>query len=127
MLKTLSLILCPVIATGVAVKTVPSVKKAVHKATAPRVVAKRAPPAPPPCIIPISLEPLRIDVAPKTTALLDFGALSPAKPLEVASAVPPIIIPTSSTPLPEPATWIAMVAGFGAVGGVMRQRRPLHA
>lgn len=34
-------------------------------------------------------------------------------------------LPGVSGPIPEPATWALMIAGFGAVGGALRRRRAL--
>jgi len=47
-------------------------------------------------------------------------------PSDETNPVPPDIVPTPpvAAPIPEPAMWVTMIAGFGMVGGMVRKRHP---
>ncbi len=40
------------------------------------------------------------------------------------TVLPPVVPPVGA--VPEPATWLMLIAGFGVIGGAMRRRRRVH-
>lgn len=40
------------------------------------------------------------------------------------TVIPPVVPPVGA--VPEPATWLMLIAGFGIIGGAMRRRRRVH-
>ena len=137
---------CPVALTV----AVPDVRKAVHNATAPRAYAKPKtrirPPAPPveqaesfapPEDMAIAATDLAAPCAPQMTSLTgetlgDFASLP--EELTDDGKGPALLPPMQRTgpaliggaAVPEPATWVQMLVGFGAVGGATRHalRKP---
>jgi hypothetical protein len=51
----------------------------------------------------------------------DFSGLNTALDLKVSTISLQVV--ASPTPAPEPASWVMMIGGFGAVGAAMRRRR----
>ena len=73
-------------------------------------------PDPPPVVIPV-VEP--IVVSPPPSPITEPSPPPPAPP--VSPPPPPVITPVRA--VPEPATWISMLAGFALAGGALRRRR----
>lgn len=150
-LKLATACVCPVVAAGVITTQVPQIRKAVHKATAPKhrvkpKVAQRAPSPAADCppVQPVVLTSSDFPIPttePVATPLSEIGqqALSvpprvPFNPGERASfgpigggggggggGVPPP--PPTTAPLPEPAAWAFYILGFGTLGGMVRLGR----
>lgn len=55
-------------------------------------------------------------------AVRDVGPIAPGMidPLVLDA---PIVLPVAAVPLPEPASWLQMIVGFGIVGGMVRRKR----
>ncbi len=119
---------CPVVGTGTVVMSVPKARQAVHEVTAPRQYAlpktrERLPDA-----------PLQISIPPCPTVEgpgLQTGFLE-TPPVTIFTSLPPG--GTSFPPggggggggggaVPEPGTWVQMIAGFLLIGGAVRVAR----
>jgi hypothetical protein len=139
LLAKATMCVCPPALVATAVATVPPVKRAVHHLTAPsrpaakaaprRAVVKKATFAAIPCA-PVAdfdfIDSLPLETVPST--LESIGTPPPLAPLPPPIApVPPTIVirrpPTDFGAVPEPATWVMLITGFGAVGVAMRVRR----
>ncbi len=131
-LKLIAACVCPVVGTGVAVKTVPSVKRYVHQATAPKEEAKqyaaREPIQAVPCI-PVG----GTAISGGFDASAPFGAGSGGIP-GGSGVVPGTVIsrpggpsnpgnPSTPGAVPEPDSWGMMILGFAIVGYSMRKVR----
>ncbi|HTI31998.1 MAG TPA: hypothetical protein VL405_07680 [Sphingomonas sp.] len=169
--KTLALCVCPVVTAGVVATKVPQVRRAVHKATAPRLAERpqRRPAALsnvalPPCtpVAPFATLPrvaaaLPAAVLPEQPGLVPTAASGPENtgaaynpgfyapgaflpgpggtlggggtggggviipPGGGGGGVVPPAPPTSG--VPEPETWLQVLAGFGVAGGAFRVYR----
>lgn len=141
--KLMAACVCPVVGSAALTLSVPQVRDAVHKATAPRQYAKpktrvRAPAAevaaaavaPCPTAVPVVLSSLELPMVP--------DAVMP--PLDLASFNPPAVFPprapllpilplgprSQDNPppvvplLPDATTWVQMILGFGLIGGAIR-------
>jgi hypothetical protein len=144
--KIIAACVCPVAGTTALTLSVPQVRQAVHKATAPRAYAKpmtRERPAPAPAPVetamtdcpPVfvgndsSIGPLLMnpDAPPREFASVPPG--TPGFPFgpPPGPGGPGVITPPSPpgppiTPpvVPEPAAWLQMIIGFGVIGGATR-------
>lgn len=155
--KLIAACVCPVATTAALTVTVPQVREAVHKATAPRAYAKpktrvRKPAAP----AQVAAAPLECppenpvimvndrSIAPDFTLPAPFGGEEyaynppgggpggpgfpgipgrPGGPGGPGIVVPPDTPPPPPPPpppVPEPATWVQMLIGFGVIGGATR-------
>ncbi len=143
--KSLALCVCPVIGVTAALKVKP-VREAIHRATAPekgkpkraRIVHKAAaaePKAVCPDPVPVNIaavplwssgyvQPGGLTILPevKGPQSLAFGYAPGA--LAGASSLPGgpggSLVPVQQGAVPEPATWLQMVLGFGAAGAALR-------
>jgi len=147
--KLMTACICPVVGSAALTLSVPKVRDAVHKATAPRQYAKPktrvrkplanvAPAVLPPCptAVPVVLSSLELPIgqdaalAPLEIASLDTPSLNPAaprlNPLIPRTIVPggpgSIVDPEPPAPplLPDAQTWMQMILGFGLIGGTIR-------
>lgn len=137
--KLMTACVCPVVGSAALTLSVPQVREAVHKATAPRQYAKpktrvrqpvaevaSAAIAPCPTAVPVVFSSLELPVgdAGLPPTLLAFA--DPVSPIRASR--PPadstgraIVNPPAPPPLlPEPTTWMQMILGFGLIGGVIR-------
>lgn len=144
--KIIAACVCPVVGTTALTLSVPQVRQAVHKATAPRAYAKpktRVRPAPAPAPVqtamtdcpPVfvgndsSIAPL---LTPDALPPRDFVYNPPGGPVPGFPFVPPggpnpgggggggIVPPGPPPAVPEPAAWLQMIIGFGVIGGATR-------
>lgn len=136
--KLMTACVCPVVGSAALTLSVPQVKEAVHKATAPRQYAKpktrvrqpvaevaSAAIAPCPTAVPVVFSSLELPIGPAElgpTPLLDRSSVTP-----IRAPQPPVDSfarrgPETPLPplLPEPTTWMQMILGFGLIGGVIR-------
>nr|WP_293860024.1 PEPxxWA-CTERM sorting domain-containing protein [Sphingomonas sp. SCN 67-18] len=148
--KIIAACVCPVVGTTALTLSVPQVRQAVHKATAPRAYAKpktrvRAEPTPPPVqtamtdcppvfvgndssIAPLLaspdsvLPPREFAGGPPGTPGFPFVPGSPGGPGGPSGPNPPTPPNPPGPPpaVPEPAAWIQMIIGFGVIGGATR-------
>lgn len=128
---------CPVVGAGTLTMSVPKVRNAVHKATAPREYAlpktreRMAQPvsAPAPCSV-IGATPLSAGYIEDVPMAFNF----PSGPMPVpGSQIVPLSRggpgakdPIPSTPgaaVPEPHTWLQFLIGFTLIGGAVRMAR----
>lgn len=145
--KLLMTCICPVAGTTALSLGVPPVREAVHKATQPRQIAKpkvRARPELVAAAMPVAAP--AVEACPSVTPFalsdlpLETEAAFEAPPVQVAEAPSPdrlvsplsrrIFVPMSGSPMgsppmavpgvPEPATWVQLILGFGLIGGVAR-------
>lgn len=150
LLSKIAMCVCPPVVVATSAVTVPPVKRAVHRLTAPhravaRPVAHRAFSAAydcTPAAVPITnLAPLgNAVVAPAETPVANAvivpaqsGPVAAAQPISypIAGAVTPIFpisitntpINTGTSSLPEASTWAMTIGGFGAIGWAMRRKR----
>lgn len=133
--------ICPVVGSAALTLSVPKVRDAVHKATAPRQYAKPktrvrtpvaevAPAAVAPCptAVPVILSSLDLPVGPTELASFDPPDLLPpfrptgptGGPLIPRTIVPPRTIDPPAPLLPDAQTWVQMILGFGLIGGAIR-------
>lgn len=148
--KLMAACVCPVVGSAALTLSVPQVRDAVHKATAPRQYAKpktrvRTPAAevaaaavaPCPTAVPVVLSSMELPmVSDAVMPPLDFASLDPTRNFPPPRVVPPSVVPlvprdgVDPTPpivplLPDATTWVQMILGFGLIGGAIRvsQRR----
>lgn len=141
--KLMTACICPVVGSAALTLSVPKVRDAVHKATAPRQYAKPktrvrkpvasvAPAAVAPCptAVPVVLSSLDLPIGPATPLspfeFADSGGpppyipprppVQPIGPGVVTPNPPPPVVPV----LPDAQTWIQMILGFGFIGGAIR-------
>lgn len=148
LLSKVALCVCPPAMLATTVVTVPPVRQAVHRATrphhpvrhrphakrvAPRQVAAIAPCSPvaaaivAPLLTFAELAPEEFDVVPAT--LNDAGGgpggiagLPGAGFGPGAVGTAPPVLPALVSPIPEPSTWMMLIAGLGIVGVSLRSR-----
>lgn len=148
--KIIAACVCPVAGTTALTLSVPQVRQAVHKATAPRAYAKpktRVRPAPAPAPVqtamtdcpPVfvgndsSIAPLLTPNAlpPREFAYNLPGGPGPSFPFVPGGPgggggippdprIPPGPPPGPPPAVPEPAAWLQMIIGFGVIGGATR-------
>lgn len=145
------LCLCPPAMMAGTVATVPAVKRAVHHLTARRHTPASARPVAIHAMQPRVRAGNRIECAPvapialPAVPIVTYAAPIPDEPdgmatngggtpgaIGVLAAAAAVGAPASSTPaaaptdigaVPEPATWLMMIGGFGALGLALRRRR----
>lgn len=131
---------CPVVGAGTLTMSVPKVRNAVHKATAPREYAlpktreRLAEPvsAPAPCTV-IGATPLSagyIEDVPSPLYPFPGGPTpvpgSPIVPLSYGDSPNKVQIndvPTGGGAVPEPHAWLQFLIGFTLIGGAVRMAR----
>lgn len=149
LLSKVALCVCPPAMLATTVTMVPPVRKAVHSLTRPRhlprhhaptrlaslrpaaVSAPCAPAAPAPSTLLTLADLGPEDVSVIPASLDDFGSGGPGGgglgggPGYIPSAVvsPPTFADQPINSVPEPATWLMLVAGLGAAGTVLRLKR----
>ncbi|XHS00390.1 hypothetical protein ACFB49_19880 [Sphingomonas sp. DBB INV C78] len=139
---------CPVVGSAALTLSVPQVREAVHKATAPRQYAKpktrvRKPAAevaaaaiaPCPTAVPVILSALELPAeADSVLPPIEVASLNPGTVLGPPRTTPfnpvrpggggvpnPNIGTEPTTPLlPDATTWVQMILGFGLIGGAVR-------
>lgn len=135
-IKSALMMLCPLAATGVAIKTVEPVRHFVNRATAEKRLPRPAKPRP---AAPAAESYVILDRPAAVPCAVDLSTHSMSGPpgvtleipkewvpgyIQPGRRVPPpvsIIIPQQPIqPLPEPASWALMLAGFGTIGAAMR-------
>lgn len=141
--KLMTACICPVVGSAALTLSVPKVRDAVHKATAPRQYAKpktrvrqpvasAAPAAVAPCptAVPVVLSSLELPIGPANPLTpLQFADNTPSGPpgfvppppgpRPIGPGIvtpPPPVVPV----LPDAQTWIQMILGFGFIGGAIR-------
>lgn len=135
--------ICPVVGSAALTLSVPKVRDAVHKATAPRQYAKpktrvrqpvaevaAAAVAPCPTAVPVVLSSLELPIGPLAElppSIRDLTPFGPTGPGYVRPFPRPIggsiANPEPSVPpplLPDAQTWVQMILGFGLIGGAVR-------
>lgn len=125
---------CPVVGAGTLTMTVPKVRNAVHKATAPSEYAlpktrERA------AIPAAAMAPCTtIGATPLSAGYIEQGnvpyAYLPGRDSVPDSLLPPDrprTLPPGKTPVygavPEPQTWLQLIVGFTLIGGAVRMAR----
>jgi len=125
---------CPVVGAGTLTMTVPKVRNAVHKATAPSEYAlpktRERAAIPAAAVAPCST----IGATPLSAGYIEQGnspyALLPDRQPVPGSLVPPATpytLPPEkvaiSGAVPEPQTWLQFIVGFTLIGGAVRMAR----
>lgn len=143
--KLMAACVCPVVGSAALTLSVPQVRDAVHKATAPREYAKpktrvRAPAAevaaaavaPCPTAVPVVLSSMELPMTPDAMMRpLDLPPSNPPSIFPPPQINPPFITPIVPRPggdptppvvplLPDATTWVQMILGFGLIGGAIR-------
>lgn len=130
---------CPVVGAGTLTMSVPKVRNAVHKATAPREYAlpktreRMAQPvaAPAPCSV-IGATPLSAGYVEDVPTTFNFPSGptpvpgSPITPLSYGGPGDKVEIPSAPPgggAVPEPHTWLQFLVGFTLIGGAVRMAR----
>ncbi len=129
--KLVATCVCPVVGVASLTMAVPKMRDAVHKATAPRQYAlpktrTRLPEtaAYTPCAdtLPVAFSGGPITVTPDTLSpLRSLG--DGREPIFGAPSGPPGgggIVSTPGSLVPEPATWLQLIAGFAMIGAALR-------
>lgn len=128
--RLMTLCICPVVGTGTVVMSVPKARQAVHNATAPREYAlpktrERLPDAP----IAMNVPPCPSFEGPGLqTGYLETPPAGLFTSLPPGGGVPPgggTLPPGGggNGGVPEPGTWVQMIAGFLLLGGALRIAR----
>jgi hypothetical protein len=136
--KLIAACVCPVVGAGTLTMSVPKVRNAVHKVTAPREYAlpktreRLAVPASAiaPCktlgATPLSAGYIE-DMPEQYTPLITRDPVDGFPIISVQSRSPGIgkspFSPVSSGAVPEPQTWLQLLLGFTLVGGAVRMTR----
>lgn len=141
--KLMTACICPVVGSAALTLSVPKVRDAVHKATAPRQYAKpktrvrqpmaevaAAAVAPCPTAVPVVLSSLELPIGPQaelpplalaSRTPFPFGPTGPQGTPLIPRNIGPGANPEPPPPLlPDAQTWVQMILGFGLIGGAVR-------